>query len=325
VNAAPYTVSGTVSGLTGTGLSLRMTYFSAGIGTPSQLTVDANAVAFAFPDQIPANGVYAIGILAQPQQQICTITRGFGSSTTDVTNVRVVCASDTASTLSGTYSLLDLEGRQYVNFNADGTFTTALIHNGSDCNTATDTRNGNGVEYGAFSWNQSTGVVQLGTAIDTNGACGLVDSTDSSRNIGVISRVGDTIVGRDSPGAQVAFTATAVESDPASLVGAFVPEANNGWLLVFHSDGTFLWAETQTQGLFPVGYGQERGCYTVSGGTVTLTIDSGCRPDGFAAYDLNGFGGQLPLGVTSITRGFTLNDPNTLTISGRVLKRTRPN
>jgi hypothetical protein len=324
-NSAPYTVSGTVSGLTATGLSLRMSY--SGTTTPAVLNVAANSTTFTFSPIIPANGGFGIGILTQPVGQTCTIVRARGLSPVDVANVGVACVNNTTGPLSGTYTFLDSQGRQYLNFNADGTFTSALIHNDTSCNTTTDTRNGNGVEYGVFTWNQTTSAFSLVTppVVDTNGRCGLADvQTFSASFSGTMTRTGNSIV---LPGSTGSITATAVSSNPASLVGAFVPEANNGLLLVFHADGTFLFAETQGRGqaFFNT---QERGCYVATASDVTLTIDGSCRPDGFASFDYNGAYGLGVFGGSSTSVGplpFTIVSPTLITLNGITYRRTQPN
>jgi hypothetical protein len=116
-----------------------------------------------------------------------------------------------------------------------------------------------------------------------------------------------------------------VESNPASLVGGFINEADNGILLVLHSDGTFLFAETQSRIVGPTN-GQERGCYTISGANITFSIASTCTPDGFPARDLNGPYGIFGTGVTSVgPMPFTIDNATTVTIGGAVYKRTQPN
>jgi hypothetical protein len=220
------------------------------------------------------------------------------------------------------------QGRAYLSFNADGTFTTALVHNDSTCNTATDTRNGNGVEYGVFNWNQTTTVFSLlaPPVVDTNGQCGFADAEDFSRSVNnvPISRSGNTIAFNGGDGL---LTFTAVESDPLTLVGAFVPEVSNGVLLVFHADGTFLNVETQGRGAFGFN-SQERGCYSISGTAVTFTIGGTCRPDGFASYDFNGPYGIGSFGGSATTVGpwpFTIDSATTITLNGVKYKRTQPN
>ncbi|HET8697724.1 MAG TPA: hypothetical protein VFO94_09575, partial [Gammaproteobacteria bacterium] len=216
------------------------------------------------------------------------------------------------------------------NFNADGTYTTAMIHNQWDCQTIASPQNvGNGVEYGIFTWNQATGAIQLPAkaVIDTNGGCGFSDPGGENFG-GSVTRVGNTIEIRESPGGPLIATAPAVESVPDTLVGGWVREAGNGTLLVFHADGTFLYVDPQSANLDPNNlYGQERGCYSTSGGSVTFTIDAACEPDGLASYDLNSAGGFLSVpAVTSLTVPYTVTG-DTLAFNGSTItfKRTHPN
>jgi hypothetical protein len=115
----------------------------------------------------------------------------------------------------------------------------------------------------------------------------------------------------------------------------WIPKANNGELLVFPADGTFLWAETQEFfGLpsTPVHYGQERGCYSVAASSVTFDDRRNeLSADGFTPYDLNnssfnGLGGRLRAGVaTTLPIPFTIEDDETLIFNGSTFKRTHPN
>jgi hypothetical protein len=324
-----------VSGLTGAGLSLRLSRtdisFAGGATAFEDLPIAAGAATFGFP--IPASNTFNIGVLAQPTGQTCTITRASAFSLgPNITSLSVACVNNATDPLSGTYSALneDGDGRNYVNFNSDGTYTTALIHNDADCNIAGDVRNGNGVEYGVFSWDDSTGVLELvgAAAVDTNGDCGFHDNGDLH-----VTRVGNAVEIREFAGGPPVATASAVDSVAGTLVGAWIPEANNGELLVFDADGAFVWAETQEYIGLPGAafhYGQERGCYAVNGSVVTLTIDATCRPDGFAAYDLNnapnGAGGMFRAGAaTALTLPFTLEVDDTLSFFGRRFTRTSPN
>ena len=330
------TASGTVVGLKTQGLSLRLKDINTFTGATAvvNLTVSANAEHFTFPETIPTFDVFSVGILTQPLGQTCTITRAKAPSLgIDITNLSVTCIDNATDPLSGTFSLLDSSGRRYFNFNTDGTFTTATIHNGvfdhsdpSQCNLGDDARDGNGVEYGVFSWTGATGAFRLPApaAIDTNGSCGL-SSPAGEPFSGSIIRIGDTIEIRETPGGPVLATATAVESDPQLLVGAFVSEINNGELLVFHADGTFLWTELQTNSLLPLEYGQERGCYSIDGSKVWVSIVASCKPDGLAAYDLNGYSGFFHTGLTTVGMPFTIIDAETIQLRGDVFKRTHPN
>ena len=82
---ATYTVGGTVSGLTGSGLSLTLNG-----GTPLPISADGP---FTFPDQL-TGGAYAVAIGAQPSGQTCSVSNGSGTIVSaSVTNVLVTCAA----------------------------------------------------------------------------------------------------------------------------------------------------------------------------------------------------------------------------------------
>jgi hypothetical protein len=324
VSNAPYTVGGTVSGLTGSGLSLRMRY--TGATTHPVVNVQPGENSFAFPDMIPANGIFDIGILAQPAGQSCVLTRGRGASPQNVTNVGVSCVNNNPSTLVGTYTLLTANGRAYLSFNADGTFTTAAALYDSGCNTASDTGNGNGVEYGTFAWNSSTGALTLPApaAIDTSGDCVFANGGVATANMTVQKGTG-TITYQDSGGNPSTLTAIAAPNPTASVVGAYVPEAGNGLLLVLHADNTFLFAETQGgPGRFS---SQERGCYAVTATEISFTVDANCRPDNLNAYDFNGPYGLGPFPATPSIgpQPFVIESATVLVLNGSRWKRSLPN
>jgi hypothetical protein len=240
--------------------------------------------------------------------------------------VGVICVNNTASTLVGTYTAMGTAGRLYLNFNADGTFTTALTLKDSTCNTATDSGNGNGVEYGAFSWNSTTNGVTLpasAVAVDTSGSCGFYNGGVPLSGIVVQKGLGTITV--TAGGAPVTLTAIASPNPTSSVVGAFVPEAGNGLLLVLHDDNTFMFAETQGgAGRFST---QERGCYSVSGAQITFLVDASCRPDGFDAYDFNGpYGlGPFPASPTIGPQSFTIESNTVLVVSGTRWRRSIAN
>jgi len=126
-----YTVGGSVSGLSGTGLVLSL---NAGAHT---LPVAADG-AFTFPTAIASGGSYAVTVQAQPSgpTQSCTVASGSGTvGGANVTNVTVTCATNTYSVggsvsgLAGTGLVLSLNaGAQTLPVAANGTFTfpTAL-------------------------------------------------------------------------------------------------------------------------------------------------------------------------------------------------------
>lgn len=83
-----FTVGGTVSGLSGTGLVL------SNNGTDN-LAVNADGP-FTFSKALPAGGGYSVSVATQPTGQTCAVSQGSGSITNDNFNrVAVTCAANT--------------------------------------------------------------------------------------------------------------------------------------------------------------------------------------------------------------------------------------
>jgi len=82
-----YTIGGSVSGLTGTGLVLRNN------GSGDLSITSAGPFTFAAP--VAQGGAYAVTVHAQPVGQTCTVTNGSGTASADVTGVLVSCAANT--------------------------------------------------------------------------------------------------------------------------------------------------------------------------------------------------------------------------------------
>jgi len=95
---ASYTVGGSVSGLTGSGLALSL---NAGAQT---VPVAANGV-FTFPTALADGSAYAVTVGTQPSGQTCSVANGSGTiSGANVTNVAVTCAAIPTYTVGGTVS-----------------------------------------------------------------------------------------------------------------------------------------------------------------------------------------------------------------------------
>jgi hypothetical protein len=101
--SATYTIGGTVTGLTGTGLVLQD-------NSGNKLTVSANAASFTFSTAVTSGGAYSVTVLTQPAGQSCEVNNGSGTSTANVTTVNVVC--NQAYTIGG--SVLGLSGAGLV-------------------------------------------------------------------------------------------------------------------------------------------------------------------------------------------------------------------
>jgi hypothetical protein len=123
VPVASYTLSGTVAGLSGTGLVLS----NSGVNLPV-----SSGTTFAFAQPLNAGAAYAVTVATQPSSpaQVCTVANGSGSANANVSNVSVTCVTVTY-TISGTVSGLTGTGLEVTNdgvdlpIAADGTFTFA--------------------------------------------------------------------------------------------------------------------------------------------------------------------------------------------------------
>ncbi|MBA2657863.1 MAG: YncE family protein [Tatlockia sp.] len=83
--AATYTVGGTISGASTSGLILQ------NIGT-NNLVISANATSFTFPQPIPPGGSYNVTVLQAPAGSYCTVLNGSGINLmANVTNIVVDC------------------------------------------------------------------------------------------------------------------------------------------------------------------------------------------------------------------------------------------
>lgn len=124
-SGGPYTIGGTVTGLTGTGLVLQD---NAG----DNLTVTA-AGAFTFKTAVASAAAYAVTVLTQPTgpAQNCVVTGGTGTASANVTSVAVACTTAavnatigvTVSGLTGTGLVLQDNGGDSLTIPASGSFT----------------------------------------------------------------------------------------------------------------------------------------------------------------------------------------------------------
>jgi len=99
-----YTVAGSVSGLSASGLVLQLN----GV---NNLTVPLAASSFQFPTQIPGGDSYDVTIAAQPKDITCTVSNGSGTNDqlSTINNIAVSCSGNTY-TLAGTVTGLTTAG-----------------------------------------------------------------------------------------------------------------------------------------------------------------------------------------------------------------------
>jgi hypothetical protein len=127
-----YTIGGTVSGLSGTGLVLQD-------NGGNNLPVNGNG-SFTFSTAIASGATYSVTVLTQPSgpAQYCEVTGGNGTASANVTGIKVACVASTVTyTIGGTVINLTGEGTglqlqdngtESLLVNTDGSFTfpTAL-------------------------------------------------------------------------------------------------------------------------------------------------------------------------------------------------------
>lgn len=124
--SSSFTVGGTVSGLAGAGLVLQL-------NGDGDLPI-ASSGSFTFATPLTSGSQYRVNVAAQPSNptQVCTVAGGAGTiGSTNVTNVRITCASSTFSVggtvigLQGSGLVLQNNAADDLAVGANGSFTFA--------------------------------------------------------------------------------------------------------------------------------------------------------------------------------------------------------
>ena len=126
-----YTIGGTITGLTGSGLVLQL-------NGGGNLPVSANATAFTFATQLASGAAYTVSVLTQPinPSQTCTVTSGSGNvGSASVASISVSCTTNnftvggTVSALTGTGLVLRNNDGNDLPIGGNGafTFSTAIF------------------------------------------------------------------------------------------------------------------------------------------------------------------------------------------------------
>ncbi len=123
-----YTISGTVSGLAGSGLVLQN-------NGGDDLSISADGT-FSFASQMTDGANYSVSVLTQPTTpaQVCTVSNGSGTlAASNISNISVTCVTTytinvTVSGLTGSGLLLQNNGGDDLSISADGgfSFTTQI-------------------------------------------------------------------------------------------------------------------------------------------------------------------------------------------------------
>lgn len=277
VSCSAFTISGSVAGLTGSGLVLQL-------NNRNDLTVDAGSTGFTFPSTATLDGtiIYNLHIKEQPAGQTCTIVRAVGFVTPAAPNgntAAVACSDNVFSPLSGTYELTTVDGvpateRMFLTFYRDGTYIFATHADDSDC----EANDGNGLEYGVYRWNSATNALAFVTsALDTNGDCGIANDEGARLQGTLVKNANGTLavdlLDNNGSGDHVIVALVPVASSTGTLVGSW---GTNQIFTVFDAAGRVFNADTRWPvQLTATAAGIEDGCYQLSGSTATgsFTVD----------------------------------------------------
>ena len=91
-DSSPYSLGGTVTGLTGSGLVIQN-------NGSEDLSITASG-SFVFPRKFDTNESYSISILTQPLSQTCSVLQSSGIVTADVNNISIDCIASPVVTVA---------------------------------------------------------------------------------------------------------------------------------------------------------------------------------------------------------------------------------
>src|ERR1700733_5790336 len=119
-----YAISGTISGLSSSGLVLQD-------NGGDNLSVSAGSTTFVFPTALVSGVNYTVTVLTQPASpaQTCVVAFGTGMATAPVADIQITCADNTftlggtVSGLSGTGLVLQDNGSNNLAISANGSFS----------------------------------------------------------------------------------------------------------------------------------------------------------------------------------------------------------
>src|SRR2546423_1811526 len=156
-----YTIGGTITSLTGSGLVLQL-------NGGSNLPVNPNATAFTFVTQLASGAAYTVSVLTQPTNpsQTCTVSNGSGNiGSANVASISISCATNsftiggTVSGLTGSGLVLRNNGGndRAISGNGAFTFSTPIL---------------SGATYAVTVFTQPTGPVQSCNVVGGSGTVG---------------------------------------------------------------------------------------------------------------------------------------------------------
>jgi hypothetical protein len=232
-----YTMGGTVSGLTGTGLVLQD-------NGGNNLSVSAGATSFTFTTAIASGSTFNVTVFSQPSNpaQTCVVASGSGTASANVTGVRVTCTTNTytiggtISGLSGNGLVLRNNGGNNLAVSADGSFTfTAALASGTAYSVTVFSQPSNpaqpcGVTAGGSGTVASANVTSVVVTCTTNtytiggttsglSGSGLVLRNNGGNNLSVSANGSFTFTTAIASGGAYSVTVFSQPSNPAQTCG----------------------------------------------------------------------------------------------------------
>jgi 6-phosphogluconolactonase (cycloisomerase 2 family) len=256
-----YTIGGSVSGLTGSGLMLQD-------NGGDNLSVTQNG-AFTFATKINSGAAYAVTVMTQPSGQTCTVAGGSGTASANVTTVAVSCTANAASTvtiggtvtgLSGTGLVLQDNGTDNYTVTQNGTFTFA---------TALAT----GTAYAVTVATQPTSPAQTCTVANGTGTTASANVTNVA--VSCATAAGKfAYVANNGDGTIDAYTIDPTTGALNTVSGSPYPDGNNPAAVSLAPNGEFAFSASDN--------GTKIQAFTINQTTGALTLVA-TYPTGFSA------------------------------------------
>ena len=313
---ATYTVGGSVSGLTGSGLVL-------GNGADS-LPVSADGP-FTFATKVAAGAGYNVSVATQPTNPSQTCSVGSGSGTmgsSNVTNVAVACTATLANEkLTGAYQVVDFVGDSPFNYEGDFSDLLTLTFDGAGNFTGTAVENGDGRIYsspvsGTYAVTVD-GTLTIGLSVGLLGTSPVTGSLSADGNTLV---AGQTTASGSQPMLLFAIKQGQSTFSNASLTGAYSAvhydshsAGDSGGLLAVTFDGSGNFSGTDTlNNAGTVSTVSVAGTYAVAADGTLMISPAGAAPitgalsaDGTTLLGSQLTSGTFPSVVIGIKRGQT--------------------
>jgi len=247
-----YSIGGSVTGLTGTGLVLQD-------NGGDNLAVSASG-SFTFATKVNSGAAYAVTVMTQPTGQTCTVTDGSGTASANVTNVAVACAASSAGItiggtvegLTGTGLALQDNGSDTLSITKNGafTFTTALA---------------TGTAYAVTVSTQPSTPTQTCTVVNGSGTTGSANVTGVVVNCAAVGKFAYTA---SYSGSEIyAFTISATTGGLTAVTGSPYPDGTSPAAVSLAPNGLFAFSASND--------GKDIHAFTINQTTGALTEVSG--------------------------------------------------